>query len=93
MEEKAKQLSHILKTISNANRLMILCVLEEGELSVGSICEQIPNISVAAVSQHLTALKLSGMVTSEKRGLHMYYRICDDRVIEMMKALKTLYCK
>ena len=78
MEEKAKQLSHILKTISNANRLMILCVLEEGELSVGSICEQIPNISVAAVSQHLTALKLSGMVTSA--GITVYHTQIHSRI-------------
>ena len=93
MEQKAKELAEILKIISNPNRLMILCVLEDKEQTVSCISEQIPNISMSAISQHLGALKLAGIVQSEKRGLQVYYQISDSRILQVMKTLKEIYCK
>ena len=92
MENKANKLSAVLKVISNPNRLMILCLLEEKELTVSCIGQQIPNISLSAISQHLSALKLAGMVQSEKKGLQVYYRIADENVLKLMKSLKEIYC-
>lgn len=93
MQEKAKELSEILKLISNPNRLLILCALQEGEKDVGSICRSIPDISMAAISQHLSALKLAGILESEKRGLNIYYHIKNENILKLMEALKDIYCK
>ena len=58
MEIKAKEVSDLLKVIANVNRLMILCILEDGELSVTELHEKINGISMPALSQHLSVLKL-----------------------------------
>ena len=91
MEIKAKEVSDLLKVIANVNRLMILCILEDGELSVTELHEKINDISMPALSQHLSVLKLAGIIDSEKKGLNVYYKIIDFRAIELIKVLKKLY--
>ncbi len=93
MELKAKKVSDILKIISNKNRLLILCLLEEEKQTVSQLNEKINDISMAAISKHLSALKLAGIVDSEKKGLNVYYYISDLRIIKVMKTLKELYCE
>ncbi|MFQ9922474.1 MAG: ArsR/SmtB family transcription factor [Beduini sp.] len=93
MEMKAKEVASILKIIANANRLMILCILEEGEYSVGELGEKINDITLPALSQHLSALRLAGFIESDKKGLNVYYRISDQRIIEVIKVLKVMYCQ
>ena len=93
MEMKAKEVASILKIIANANRLMILCLLEEGEHSVGELGEKINGITLSALSQHLSALRLAGFIESDKKGLNVYYRISDQRIIEVIKVLKVMYCQ
>lgn len=93
MQTQAKEVSEVLKVIANANRLMILCVLEETSHTVSEISEQISDISLPALSQHLSALKLAGILKSEKKGMHVIYEIQDYRVLEVMKKIKEVYCK
>lgn len=92
MELKAKKVAEILRIISNPNRLMILCFLEEQEYTVSDLCQKLGSISMPALSQHLNALKLAGIISCEKRGLHVYYQISDFKIIEVMKVLKEMYC-
>lgn len=92
MEIKAKEVSELLKVIGNHNRLMILCKLEEGNLSVTELNNYIKDISMPALSQHLSVLKSAGLIDNEKKGLNVYYKISDDRIIELMKIIKKLYC-
>lgn len=93
MEMKAKEVASLLKIIANANRLMILCILEEGEHSVGELGDKINGITLSALSQHLSALRLAGFIESDKKGLNVYYRISDQRIIEVIKVLKVMYCQ
>lgn len=92
MEQKAQKVADILKVIANKNRLMILCILEDGMHTVSEIHEQITDISLPAISQHLSSLKLAGIVASEKKGMHVYYQIRDQRMVKVMNALKEMYC-
>lgn len=92
MEIKAQAVADILKTIANKHRLLILCSLEEGEKTVSELHCYLPTISMSALSQHLSALKLSQMVKREKRGLHVYYQIQDERILRVIQVLKDTYC-
>jgi DNA-binding transcriptional ArsR family regulator len=47
---------------------------------------------MSALSQHLSQLKLAGIIESDKKGLNVYYRLNDLRILEVMKVLKKLYC-
>lgn len=66
MEEKAKQIAELLKVLANENRLMIVCVLIESPKIVGKIAEQVPNITQSALSQHLSVLKMHGILDFKK---------------------------
>lgn len=93
MEVQAQIVADLLKIIANKNRLMILCILEEGSHSVSELNERINSISLPAMSQHLSSLKLAGFIKSEKNGLNVYYEIKDYKILEVIKVLKEMYCK
>ena len=60
--ENAQQVAVILKQLANPYRLMILCSISSGELTVGDLNEQV-DLSQSALSQHLAKLR-----ESELRG-------------------------
>ena len=57
MQSRAEEASQLLKTLGNAQRLRMLCLLLDGEMSVGQINEQLPELSQSALSQHLARLR------------------------------------
>ena len=81
------QLARVGKAISNANRLEILEFLAQGERSVEQL-SQLAGLSVANASQHLQQLRLTGLVSSRKQGLNVFYRLSGDDVIELLVALR-----
>lgn len=92
MEEKAKKIAELLKTLSNENRLLILCQLIEEPKTVSALAEKIPTITQSALSQHLSILKAHGILDSSKSGQNITYRIVDDRVEKVIDTLKKHYC-
>lgn len=92
MEEQARKIADLLKILANEHRLLILCALMQGELTVGEIHKHTPNITQSALSQHLNQLRTAGLLASEKRGMNVVYRIQDERVIALMGAIKAEYC-
>lgn len=81
----------LLKALANGNRLMILCALLEGELSVGELNLRIP-LSQSALSQHLATLRRGGQVICRRDAQMMYYRISDPKVTAVIKTLHALFC-
>lgn len=79
--------ARIGKALSNANRLEILEFLAQGEHSVESLAQK-TGLSIANTSQHLQHLKQVSLVEARKQGLHVYYRLSGDDVIELMKLLR-----
>ncbi len=91
MMENACEAALLLKSLSHASRLMILCQLVEGEKTVGEL-QQYSSLSQSAFSQHLGVLRQQGLVTTRKEGLHVYYAITDSRVAEILTVLHQIYC-
>lgn len=92
MEIKAKQTAELLKVLANENRLMIFCALMEGPMNVGEIAPFVPNITMSALSQHLSLLKAHGILDCTKSGQNVMYSIADSRVEELIHVLKKHYC-
>lgn len=92
MEEKAKQIAELLKVLANENRLMIFCALMERPMNVGEISKHVPNITMSALSQHLSLLKAHGILDFIKSGQNITYSIADRRVEEIIHVLKKHYC-
>ena len=93
MEERAKIIADLLKLLANENRLLILCALIKGPMSVGKIAEFIPNITSSALSQHLNLLRRAGILGSNKSAQTVTYFIVDIKVTEVISTLKKYYCK
>lgn len=92
MEEHAKTIAELLKLLANEHRLLILCALVQGQMTVGEIHKYSPNITASALSQHLNQLKTAGILSAEKQGMNVMYQIQDTRIISLMEVIKELYC-
>ncbi|MFG1497332.1 metalloregulator ArsR/SmtB family transcription factor [Saccharospirillum sp. HFRX-1] len=91
MEEQAGQAAKLLKALSNERRLLILCNLVGGELSVTQLNERIL-LSQSALSQHLARLRQDGLVAVRKEAQTVYYRIASDEAQQVLGLLYSLYC-
>lgn len=92
MLEKIKEISEILKVISNENRLAIVCHLIERPMTVSELHERLNHVTQSALSQHLAILKMNKILDSNKRGLSITYSIEDKRIIKVIQTLKSSYC-
>ncbi len=93
MEEKAKQIASLLRILANEHRLLILCALLNGSLTVGEIHQYTPNITASALSQHLNQMRMAGILSSEKQGMNVIYQIEDQRVIALIESVREQYCQ
>lgn len=89
---QARKASDLLKALSHEVRLVILCLLSEGEKSVSEL-EEILTMPQAAVSQQLARLRLEGLVASRRDGRLIYYSLVDDEVSSIIGSLYDLFCK
>ncbi|KJS18151.1 MAG: transcriptional regulator [Hoeflea sp. BRH_c9] len=88
---QARKASDLLKSLSHETRLMILCILSEGEKSVSEL-EDILEMPQAAVSQQLARLRLDGLVDTRREGRMIYYSILNHEVSSVIGTLYTLFC-
>ena len=91
LQARAADVADQLALLSNANRLMVLCHLLEGEQSVGALQGQLA-LSQSALSQHLARLRDAGMVATRRERQTIFYRIADSRLHDMIDALYRIYC-
>lgn len=91
MQESAQEAAGLLRALSNEARLLVMCQLGQGELSVGDINDAV-GLSQSALSQHLAKLREEGFVTTRRDGQTIYYRISDPRVIRLISALHDIFC-
>lgn len=91
LTENAKEVAAMLKLISNPFRLMILCCLVEGELTVGDLNNKI-DLSQSALSQHLSKLRESNLVETRRESQTIYYRIENTKIKELLSYLQQKFC-
>jgi DNA-binding transcriptional ArsR family regulator len=91
MQRNASDAVSLLKGLANESRLMIVCVLSEGELSVGQLNQRI-KLSQSALSQHLAVLREQGLVQTRRESQTIYYRLSDSAAIDIISLLHDVYC-
>lgn len=92
MREHAKQVAALMGLLSNENRLLILCALLNGPMTVTELSEQVRDITGPALSQHLHKLRDAGLIGAEKKAQFVRYYLADERVRKLMDVLKEEYC-
>ncbi len=89
--EHAEQAALLLKALANDQRLLMLCSLLDGPLSVGAINERVP-LSQSALSQHLGVLREAGLVTTRRRAQTILYALAEGPVPQILEILYATYC-
>lgn len=81
------QFARIGKAIASPGRLLLLDALAQGGRTVESLATEC-RMSVANASQHLRILAGAQLVVSDKRGLHVHYRIAGPAVEALLVCLQ-----
>lgn len=92
MESQVAEAENLLKSLANGHRLMVLCHLVNGELSVGELEEKI-GVSQSSLSQHLARLRGHKIVDFRKEGTTVFYHISDTKSLAVLELLHKLYCE
>lgn len=85
--ECARQQAEICKVFGNANRILILWVLGERELSVGDIADAIDS-SLQNTSQHLRLMRDRGILVSRREQNTIYYGVADHTLMDGCRLLQ-----
>ena len=92
LDEAAEQASTFLKSLGNAHRLRILCLIMEEERPVGDLAEGV-GLAQSAVSQHLARMRAEGLIKARRDGQTIYYQVADKNVARMLKLLESMFCQ
>jgi len=91
MQEAAVMASRLLKSLANDQRLLILCKLVDGEMTVGQIAEHV-SLSQSSLSQHLAKLRAEGLVSTRKSKQHVFYSLASAEAMAVIETLYGIYC-
>ena len=92
MVGNAKRASGFLKALAHESRLMILCILAEGEKSVSEL-EDILSLRQPTVSQQLARLRADGLVSTRRDGKAIYYTLASEEARVVIGAIYDVFCK
>lgn len=92
MLENAGEAEKLLKSLANSHRLMVLCYLVNGEMSVGELEKRV-GLSQSSLSQHLAKLRDQRIVGFRKEGTTVLYRIEDEKALQILESLHGIYCE
>ncbi|MDI3286820.1 metalloregulator ArsR/SmtB family transcription factor [Polyangium sp. 15x6] len=84
-----EQLARVGKAMAAPKRIELLDLLCQAPRTVETLAE-LSGISVANASQHLKVLREARLVTAEKQGLYVEYRVADAQVGLYFHALRTV---
>jgi len=90
--EQARAASEFLKAFTHEARLVILCLLVDGEKTVTEL-EQLLNLRQPAVSQQLARLRADDLVEMRRDGKNIYYSLARPEVREVISVLHRVFCQ
>lgn len=91
MRAAASEATTVLRTLANEDRLLLLCQLSQGEMSVSEL-EDTLEIRQPTLSQQLGVLRTENLVQTRRDGKRIYYSIADQKILSILGVLYELYC-
>ncbi|MBK1665293.1 transcriptional regulator [Rhodospirillum rubrum] len=91
MRTAAAEATATLFALANQNRLLLLCQLCNGEMSVSAL-EEALGIHQPTLSQQLGVLRSEGLIASRREGKRIYYSVANPKVLVLINTLVDLYC-
>ncbi len=91
MRMHASDAARLLHALANEKRLLLLCLLVEGERSVGELNARV-ELSQSALSQHLAVLRKDGLVNTRREAQTIYYSLVHGPAHRIIETLHGIYC-
>jgi DNA-binding transcriptional ArsR family regulator len=91
MVDNARRASEFLKALAHESRLIILCILAEGEKSVSELEYEL-SLRQPTVSQQLARLRADGLVSTRREGKIIYYSLASDEARTVIGAIYDVFC-
>lgn len=88
--ECLKKAAECLRTIAHPVRLRILQMVSQGEHTVGGLAEAC-GIPSHRASEHLRLMKDRGVLSNERRGQQIYYRLAEKSLRSILRCIETRY--
>ncbi|MGV6811833.1 MAG: ArsR/SmtB family transcription factor [Brevirhabdus sp.] len=89
--ENSAKASRLLRVMSNEKRLIILCNLVKGELSVQQLQER-TGFGQSTVSQQLATLRAERIVTYRREAQSVFYGLNSEEAGKILETLYGIYC-
>ena len=83
------QFARIGHALASPKRIELLDLLGQGEKTVEMLADQVAT-PVKNTSAHLRVLRQARLVETRREGTYMYYRLADDDVYRLLRALEAL---
>ncbi|MEO8655978.1 MAG: metalloregulator ArsR/SmtB family transcription factor [Ramlibacter sp.] len=80
--------AEVFRVMSAPMRLKIISCLCNGEKNVSQLLTEV-DTTQPNMSQHLNTLYQSGVLGKRREGVQIYYRIINDRVVTLCRAVCT----
>jgi DNA-binding transcriptional ArsR family regulator len=91
LRASANNACNLMKVMANADRLMLLCKLSQGEQSVSAL-EECLGIHQPTLSQQLTVLREADLVSTRREGKNIIYNITSESALAVMGVLSQQIC-
>jgi len=79
----------LCKIFSNAKRVEIIDSLKDKEMSASELIARI-GLSKANLSQHISVLKLKGVILARREGVNIYYRIANPKILQACQLIREV---
>jgi len=84
-------IDRVFEALASTPRRRILAYLSEASMTAGEIAERF-DMSKPSLSKHLKVLEHAGLVTYEKKGQFVHYRLADDNMVAKLHNMIATFC-
>ena len=88
-QEVTRLHAEICSALADPRRILMLYALAEQPLNVSEVAQAI-GISQPAASRHLNILRERGMVSAQRSGQSVVYKLADERTIQALNLLRGI---
>ena len=85
------QIDRIFDALASRPRREILAYLSKTELTTAELAEHF-NMTAPSMSRHLSVLENAGLVTSERQGQRVLYRLTPDNLVNTLTGFAFEIC-
>lgn len=87
----SEQAASLLRAMGHSARLEILCLLQNGEMTMSDIARRLA-LRGPAVSQQLAVLRGEKLIVGRRDGRNVIYSVADEATRAIIEVLKERFC-